>query len=69
MPGEFVWSYGSGANGTGDYVTDDVHIGGNTIKNARFGITHSAYGYIIFSRHNANLCFEYSYDKLIFVNY
>ncbi|OKL55819.1 hypothetical protein UA08_08816 [Talaromyces atroroseus] len=44
MPNKFVYSYGSGANGTGDFVTDDLHIGGKTIKNARFGISHDAYG-------------------------
>ncbi|KAH8697201.1 aspartic peptidase domain-containing protein [Talaromyces proteolyticus] len=44
LPGQFAYSYGSGANGTGDYVTDDVQIGGKMIKNVRFGVAHKSNG-------------------------
>ncbi|CRG82858.1 hypothetical protein PISL3812_00204 [Talaromyces islandicus] len=44
MPNLLNYSYGSGDSGTGDYVLDDVHIGGHTIKNARFGISHTSKG-------------------------
>lgn len=46
MPGEFAYSYGSGANGTGDWATDSITIGGQTIQNARFGIAHASYGFV-----------------------
>lgn len=47
LPGKFAYSYGSGANGTGDYVTDSIQIGGQTIDNARFGIAHASYGSVL----------------------
>jgi hypothetical protein len=47
LPGNFAYSYGSGANGTGDYVTDSIQIGGQTIENARFGIAHASSGFVI----------------------
>lgn len=49
MPNKLVYSYGSGDSGTGDYVTDDIHIGGKTVKNARFGISHTSKGLVSLS--------------------
>ncbi len=47
LPGEFVWSYGSGSSGTGDYIRDDVHLGDGTVKNFRIGLTNYSTGCVV----------------------
>ncbi|RYP92841.1 hypothetical protein DL770_001012 [Monosporascus sp. CRB-9-2] len=41
LPGLFKFSYGSGNSGSGDYIRDDVHIGGVTVKKFRIGLANT----------------------------
>ena len=46
LPGRLDWSYGSGSSGNGDYIREDIHIGGATAKGVRIGLTTNTTGYV-----------------------
>ena len=41
----FSITYGDGTEGIGDYVTDDLMLGGTTVKNLQFGLNTKGSGY------------------------